>query len=52
MPASFRVLGRYAWWAPAPLRRLHERFGLSEGAAHDGAERADGAALDPVTSAK
>jgi RND superfamily putative drug exporter len=36
VPASFRVIGRYAWWAPAPMRRLHERFGLSEGTDHAG----------------
>jgi len=23
-------LGKWNWWAPAPLRRLHERFGISE----------------------
>jgi RND superfamily putative drug exporter len=24
------LAGRYNWWAPAPLRRLHTRLGLSE----------------------
>jgi RND superfamily putative drug exporter len=24
------LLGRWNWWAPAPLRRLHERLGLRE----------------------
>ncbi len=24
------LLGRANWWAPAPLRRLHERTGLGE----------------------
>jgi RND superfamily putative drug exporter len=24
------LLGKWNWWAPKPLRRLHERFGLSE----------------------
>jgi RND superfamily putative drug exporter len=24
------LLGKWNWWAPAPLRRLHERFGVSE----------------------
>ena len=24
------LLGKWNWWAPAPLRRLHERFGISE----------------------
>jgi RND superfamily putative drug exporter len=27
------VLGRWNWWAPKPLARLHERIGISE--AHD-----------------
>jgi RND superfamily putative drug exporter len=30
VPAFMRLAGRANWWAPAPLRRLHERFGLSE----------------------
>ncbi|RDH77788.1 MMPL family transporter [Mycolicibacterium moriokaense] len=30
VPAFMRVLGRLNWWAPKPLARLHERFGLSE----------------------
>lgn len=28
VPATMTVLGRACWWAPAPLRRLHERAGL------------------------
>jgi RND superfamily putative drug exporter len=24
------LLGRWNWWAPAPLRRLHDRWGISE----------------------
>ena len=31
VPALMEMLGRWNWWAPAPLRRLHGRFGLSEG---------------------
>jgi RND superfamily putative drug exporter len=30
VPALMQVLGRWNWWAPAPLRRLHARIGLSE----------------------
>ena len=30
VPATMRLLGRWNWWAPAPLRRLHDRFGLEE----------------------
>jgi putative drug exporter of the RND superfamily len=33
MPAFMRVLGRVNWWAPAPLARLHQRFGISESSA-------------------
>ena len=30
VPATMTLIGRANWWAPAPLRRLHDRFGLSE----------------------
>ena len=30
VPAFMRVAGRANWWAPAPLRRLHARLGLSD----------------------
>ena len=30
VPATMRLLGDRNWWAPRPLRRLHERFGISE----------------------
>ena len=30
VPASMRLLGRHAWYAPRVLRRLHARVGLSE----------------------
>jgi uncharacterized membrane protein YdfJ with MMPL/SSD domain len=30
VPSLMELLGKWNWWAPAPLRRLHERFGLSE----------------------
>jgi RND superfamily putative drug exporter len=32
VPAAIRVLGRRAWWSPAPMRRLYGRFGVSEAA--------------------
>ncbi len=35
VPAFMRVMGRVNWWAPRPLARLHERFGLNEGAEPD-----------------
>jgi len=30
VPATMALLGQKAWWAPAPLRRLHSRYGLTE----------------------
>ena len=30
VPATMTLLGEWNWWAPAPLRRLHDRFGFSE----------------------
>ena len=30
VPAFMKIAGRANWWAPRPLRRLHERFGISE----------------------
>lgn len=31
VPSTMKLLGRANWWAPAPLRRLHDRLGFSEG---------------------
>ncbi|MGO9977005.1 MAG: MMPL family transporter [Solirubrobacteraceae bacterium] len=31
VPSLMALLGERNWWAPGPLRRLHERIGLSEG---------------------
>jgi uncharacterized membrane protein YdfJ with MMPL/SSD domain len=33
VPALMALLGRWNWWAPAPLRRLHARVGLNEAVA-------------------
>lgn len=30
VPAFMHLMGQWNWWAPAPLARLHERFGISE----------------------
>ena len=30
VPATMKLLGERNWWAPAPLRRFHDRFGLHE----------------------
>jgi RND superfamily putative drug exporter len=32
VPAFMRLAGNANWWAPRPLRRLHDRFGLKEAA--------------------
>ncbi|HWD47524.1 MAG TPA: MMPL family transporter [Actinomycetota bacterium] len=30
VPATMKLMGRWNWWAPTPLRRLHDRWGLVE----------------------
>jgi putative drug exporter of the RND superfamily len=30
VPATMKLMGRWNWWAPPGLRRLHDRFGLVE----------------------
>jgi uncharacterized membrane protein YdfJ with MMPL/SSD domain len=30
VPSLMELLGAWNWWAPKPLRRLHDRFGLSD----------------------
>jgi RND superfamily putative drug exporter len=37
VPALMGRLGDRAWWAPRPLRRLHDRIGLAEGGHVEGA---------------
>ncbi|WP_205878060.1 MMPL family transporter [Mycobacterium camsae] len=34
VPAFMHVLGRINWWAPKPMARLHQRFGLREAQSH------------------
>ena len=31
VPSLMALLGKWNWWAPRPLRRLYERFGVREG---------------------
>ncbi len=31
VPAFMRIAGRWNWWAPRPLARLHAKIGLAEG---------------------
>ncbi|HEX9966521.1 MAG TPA: MMPL family transporter [Solirubrobacterales bacterium] len=30
VPSLMELLGKWNWWAPRPLRRLHERYGINE----------------------
>jgi len=30
VPATMTVMGRWNWWAPAPMKRWHARFGLRD----------------------
>ncbi len=30
VPSLMELLGKWNWWAPAPLRRLYERWGINE----------------------
>jgi uncharacterized membrane protein YdfJ with MMPL/SSD domain len=30
VPSLMELLGKWNWWAPAPLRRLYQRYGISE----------------------
>jgi RND superfamily putative drug exporter len=39
VPAFMRVAGRWNWWAPRPLARLHARIGLAEGPSEQPATR-------------
>jgi RND superfamily putative drug exporter len=46
VPAFMHVLGRWNWWAPKPLARLHERIGISESAG----ESASAPTSEPVSA--
>ncbi|MFE9254684.1 MMPL family transporter [Streptomyces sp. NPDC006879] len=49
VPAVMKLTGAATWWAPGPLRRLHARFGLSEGpSASEPQELQDGAPKVPA----
>lgn len=39
VPAFMHLLGRWNWWAPKPLARLHERIGISESGSARSEER-------------
>jgi RND superfamily putative drug exporter len=40
VPSLMELLGSWNWWAPAPLRRLHDRYGISETTAPEPARQA------------
>jgi RND superfamily putative drug exporter len=46
VPSLMAMLGPLNWWAPAPLRRIHRRLGLSEG---DSAPRSRGVGAPGMT---
>ncbi|MFI1714166.1 MMPL family transporter [Streptomyces litmocidini] len=35
VPSVMKLTGRLTWWAPGPLRRFHDRFGISENDTHN-----------------
>ena len=45
VPAFMKLAGEANWWAPAPLKRLQERIGLSESAGEPVRDRGDGGAV-------
>ncbi|WP_116948439.1 MMPL family transporter [Jiangella endophytica] len=51
VPALMRLAGRANWWAPGPLRRLHDRIGLRENVAAQPATT-DLASLNPTSSTR
>ena len=42
VPATMKLLGERNWWAPAPLRRFHDRYGLHEAPSAPGSGRGRG----------
>jgi uncharacterized membrane protein YdfJ with MMPL/SSD domain len=30
VPATMKLMGRWNWWAPGPLARIHQRVDLRE----------------------
>ncbi|WP_328915246.1 MULTISPECIES: MMPL family transporter [unclassified Streptomyces] len=54
LPALMKLMGRANWWAPKPLRALHQKFGLHESDGPDSFEpaAAQGAAPAPAARAQ
>ncbi|HEX5143614.1 MAG TPA: MMPL family transporter, partial [Mycobacterium sp.] len=47
VPAFMHLLGRWVWWAPAPLARLYDRIGISEAAPDDSSDAAPATRVGP-----
>jgi uncharacterized membrane protein YdfJ with MMPL/SSD domain len=47
VPSLMELLGSWNWWAPRPLRRLHERIGLREGESQREGRSRDVPTADP-----
>jgi putative drug exporter of the RND superfamily len=48
LPAFIRLAGEANWWAPAPLRRVHERFGITEAGTETPTATDDRRVADPT----
>ncbi|MGW3555781.1 MMPL family transporter [Streptomyces sp. NPDC000963] len=46
VPSAMKLTGRLTWWAPGPLRRFHDRFGVSES---DARNRASFSSVEEVS---
>jgi len=44
VPALMRLAGRWNWWAPAPLRRFYDRYGIHHGSSEPADEAVVGVA--------
>jgi len=52
VPAFMRILGRWNWWAPGPLARLHERIGISDAAPGSTAANRRWCSAQPVSASE
>ena len=50
VPATMKLLGDWNWWAPAPLRRFHDHFGIAEPVTSGFAEPVTSGIAEPVAS--
>ncbi|WP_436770768.1 MMPL family transporter [Yinghuangia sp. YIM S09857] len=48
VPAAMTLLGRTAWWAPEPLRKWHDRYGLTEAPARRADDEITAAVREPA----